>query len=389
MSEGKASTYRVVSAEELRRRALVAAQDRLDRANQTASELGVLLAAAETTYGSLAVSSPTSQSTTSDDPAVLEAMAIALESNVASSRRGVEEAVASARARRLGETARGLLHLMRPSEPLAELTSRTASEHSPTSRQIDDALRVIARLPGDVPTDIVAACERLVADISSAESSTRGDVLVTALRAEVQAARDRSEMVSGNREAIERLYRELDGLEGADVSTLRGDLRGLPLDTPLPEDLAARVARVREAAVREQDRRFALQVTRDVLEEQGYALGEDFVTVVATSDGAVLPLAASRGHGVRVRERAGQLLFNIVRFDKTSDESEDDAVATAFCDSFQTIVHRSGESGLSMTRVVHLEPGSGRVEVRDEPSPFVSTDAPQKRPQTRERRRDR
>lgn len=387
MSEGKASTYRVVSAEELRRRALVAARDRLDRANQNALELGVVISAAEATYGALTVTSPTTQTTSSEDPAVVDALATALEGAVASRRRGIEEAVAAARARHLGEAAQELLDSMRPTQPLAKLTSGSAKA-SQSTKQIEDALRVIGRLPGDALPATVAMCERLVSDIGAA-SLPRGEILLTALRTEVQAARDRGAMVSKNREAIERLYRELDGLESAEVSALRGYLRGIPLDTPLPPDLASLVERARDAAFREQDRQFALQVTRDVLEEQGYRLDEDFVTVVASADGAVLPLAASKGHGVRVRERAGQLLFNIVRFGKTSDESEDDAASAAFCESFETIVHQSSDNGLAMTRVVHIEPGSGRVEVRDEQSPFATTDATQSRRQTRERRRER
>ena len=386
MSDGKASSYRVVSAEELRRRALAAAQDRLARANQSALELGVIFAAAGTTYGVLEGTTPERRSTASDDPAVVEKLAIQLESELVAARTHVQGAISTARARRLDEASAELLDSLRPTEALAELTVHKSSPAPPTAQQLQDALRVGGRLPGETAADVVERCERLVADIGSAESGVRGDVLLTALRAEVQGATDRSETVSRNREELDRLYRQLDGLEGEEVTALRGFLRGLPLDVPLPDDVASRVERAREAAIREQDRRFALQVTREVLEEQGYSLGEDFLTVVASADGAVLPLAASRRHGVRVRERAGQLLFNVVRFDMTSDGPDDTEASSAFCKSFETIVHRAGENGLSMTRVVHFEPGSGRVEVRDEESPFEQTDGVQKRAQQHERR---
>lgn len=386
MSDGKASSYRVVSAEELRRRALAAARERLDRANQAALELGVLVSAAETTYGALDVAAPVGSPSASDDPAVLDRLAHQVETEVAATRGRAQEAISKARSRQLEESASALLASMRPTEPLAELTRSAPASARAVGGQTEDALRIVRRLPGDALPESVQRCEQLVADVGSVGSEAKGAVLLTALRAEVQSARDRSETVSMNRDELARLYRQLDGLEGDEVSEVRGYLRGLPLDAPLPAGIVARVENARAEALREQDRRFALQVTREVLVEQGYALGEDFVTVVASADGAVLPLAASRRHGVRVRERAGQLLFNVVRFDKTDDGSSDDDAATAFCQDFETIVHRADENGLSMTRVVHFEPGSGRMEVRDDESPFTETARSDKRAQLRERR---
>jgi len=193
--------------------------------------------------------------------------------------------------------------------------------------------------------------------------------------------------VSTSREQLDRLYPELEGLEGAEVASLRGLLRRLPLDVPLPSDLALRVEQARQDAIHEQNRRFALQITREVLEEQGFPLGKDFVTVIASADGVVLPLAASRRHGVRVRERAGQLLLNVVRFERPSVGGDDVESPSAFCESFETIVHRAGANGLSMTRVVHVEPGSGYVDVRSEESSFERTDEVPKDPQQGERRR--
>lgn len=386
MSDGKASSYRVVSAEELRRRALAAARDRLDRANRAALELGALVSAAATTYGGLDVEVPAGSPSASDDPAVIDKLAHQVESQVAATRSRAHEAIARARSRHMQEAANSLLTSLRPTEPLAELKTARASAPA-VEVQLDDALRIVRRLPGDAPSSAVERCGQLVTEISSVGPETRRAVLLTALRTEVQAARDRSETVTMNRDELARLYRQLDGLDGEEASSMRGYLRGLPLDSPLPSDLVARVDRVRQEALREQDRRFALQVTREVLEEQGYALGEDFVTVVASADGAVLPLAASRRHGVRVRERAGQLLFNVVRFDKTEDGSSDDDAATAFCQDFETIVHRADEHGLSMTRVVHFEAGSGRMEVRDDESPFTEAVKNDRRsPQVRERR---
>jgi hypothetical protein len=386
MSDGKASSYRVVSAEELRRRALSAARGRLDRANHAVLELGVLVSAAETTYGPLCVKVPVGSSSASDDPAVIDKLAHQVETQVAATRGRAQEAIAKARSQRLEQSATELLASLRPTEPLAELKRLSPPTSRAAGRHLEDAMRIVRRLPGDASSQSVERCEQLVAEVGLIGREGSCAVLLTALRVEVQAARDRSETVSMNRDELARLYRQLDGLDGEEVRSVRGYLRGLPLDAPLPSGLVAKVEGVRQEALREQDRRFALQVTREVLEELGYALGEDFVTVVASGDGAVLPLSASRRHGVRVRERAGQLLFNVVRFDKTDDGSSDDDASTAFCQDFETIVHRAEQNGLSMTRVVHFEPGSGHMEVRDDESPFTVTSKAHKQASLRERR---
>jgi len=386
MSDGKASSYRVVSAEELRRRAVAAARERLERANREALELGVLVSAAEATYGTLNLKAPAIRSSSSGDPDAIDALAQHVESEVAASRGRAQDAIAEVRARHLEESASALLASLRPTEPLAELKRPASATGEAVGSQIEDALRIVRRLPGDASSESVERCEQLVATLSEVGSDTRENVLLTALRTEVQSARNRSQITSTNRDELSCLYCQLDGLDGDEVRSVRGYLRGLPLDVQLPPGLGARVEKVRQEALREQDRQFALQVTREALEEQGYALGEDFVTVVASADGAVLPLAASRRHGVRVRERAGQLLFNVVRFDKTEDGCSDHDAATAFCHEFETIVHRADQSGLAMSRVVHFEPGSGHMELRNDESPFTETAKSDKRAQLRERR---
>ena len=75
MSEGIALFYLVVSAIELRRRAVAAASERLDRANQAALELGGLVSAAEMTYGTLDVEVPADGPSASDDPAMIDRLA--------------------------------------------------------------------------------------------------------------------------------------------------------------------------------------------------------------------------------------------------------------------------------------------------------------------------
>jgi hypothetical protein len=332
----------------------------------------------------------------------------------------VEAAVAEARAGEIDRVTADLLGKMQPVSSLPALTIPTPGEANrttttpadpPAAKQIAAAGRVMARLPGDAGDEVVHRCRRLVAEIGEAPTAERGELLVAALRQEVQRANERHDLVASNRAEIERLSRQLDGLDaglGPDpdgpvapggggsseldlVRSLRGHLRGVALDVPLPADLADRVERARAAAAAAQDRRFALEVTRDVFEEQGYDLGEDFVTVVATDQGAMLPLAASRRHGVRVREAAGRVSFEVVRFGRTNGGLDDVAAATAFCHSVDAMVERAGRGGLGIADRVYVPPSEGRVVLLDQESPFpeVVQEPPRRRPQQHERQRQR
>lgn len=116
--------------------------------------------------------------------------------------------------------------------------------------QLDDAERVMLCLPGDAPDDVTDRCRRLVAEVGDAPTISRRNVLLAALRQEVQRAIDRSELVTRNRAEVERLYRRLGGLgpdgkdgapDGHNPGSPRGYSRTVALDAPLPVDLSVRV----------------------------------------------------------------------------------------------------------------------------------------------------
>lgn len=245
-------------------------------------------------------------------------------------------------------------------------------------------------MPADLEPGVAERCEQLAAAVGAASTGAQADTLLVALRSEAQVAAQRAQLVGANRDTVEELHAMLDGLDGERVELMRGHLRGLRLDAPMPADLVDRVVSARDQAARERDQRFALEVTREVLEGQGYALGEDFVTIVASREGALLPLSGSGRHGVRVRERSGQLLFNVVRFDPEDLHAhEDTAATTAFCETFDEIVGRAESRGLAMRRLTHLPPGTGKVEVRSSSSPFTDASEPARRSTPRERQRPR
>lgn len=374
MSDGKSSSYTVVSAAELRRRALLAARDRLDRVLAAFGVLEVELSAAEATYGSLGVSTAVAKRVTSDDPGVVEQAAQRLEAELAAARSRVESAVVNARGERLA-TASAQLVASLASQPLADLSAPTKRHVAPPALQANIAKvhDLFASLPAAVPSDVLERCERMVSEVISSDSEARSDIVLASLRSEVQHARDVDAFVERNRVLIDVLYGQLDGLVGDPAAAMRGQLRGTPLDAPISAELTDQVASVRAAAVRKADQDFALTVTRDALGEQGYALGDDFVTLVATSEGALVPLDGSTQHGIRVRERAGQLLFNVVRFDESgeTDPPRDGAAAVAFCEDFRDVVSYVTSRGLGLEDLQHFDAGSGHLEVRKQRSPFL------------------
>lgn len=424
MSSGRSWAYQVVSAEELRQRELAAANARLARANQGLAELEVTIAAAEATYGKLHVTVPRVRSTPRGDPGEVTRLAVEVEAATTTTRGRVDAAVAEARAREIDRVVSDLLDAMRPDDDRSGLPRTTstgvmrpaaAATQPPAATQLDAARRVTERLPGDASADVLDRCRKLVTQVGEASTADRGEVLVAVLREEVRRAQERSRLVAQNRAEVERLYRQLDGLDaevggsldtGTDprgpvgtsrpggpgqiedaVASLRGYLRGVALDAPLPAGLADRVERACDAARKAQDRRYALKVTREVLEGQGYALGDDFVTVAAAG-GTLLPLAASRRHGVRVREAAGRILFEVVRFDRTKDGLDDVAAATTFCRSVDTMVELAGKGGLDIADKVFVPPSEGRVVQLDQENPFLKGPVPPvRRPQDRERYR--
>jgi hypothetical protein len=382
MSDGKGCSYTVVSPEELRRRALQAATDRLARLDHEAERLQLLIVASARDLGTLDITVPRA-GRPHGEPADIEAQATRLESGLRAARRRYDDTVASLRAARLdtelaslfgGSTARAGLAPLDLSVPtaLAEpaaagaaaAAASTAAAQAAAREAAQRAVRLAAQLPADTSADTLERCRDLAGKVAHSVA-TRADTLLAALRSEVQTARRHSERAATNRARIDELARQLDGCSGPDVDALRMRLRGQPVDRDLPDDLADRVAEVRDRALRHADQQFVLQAVEAVLDDEGYELGEDFHTLVASDDGALVPLEGYQRHAVRVRATDGTLLFNLVRFDDNGpDEFDDRQAGDAFCESYTRIAEGMAEQGAPLSLDRHLPAGSGRMEWR-------------------------
>ena len=227
--------------------------------------------------------------------------------------------------------------------------------------------RVLARLPADARTDSVERCAELARTHDRIQRKEERDRILRAIRMVVQNEQDRAHLIEKNRKKLEDLYRDLDGLAGCPVETLRGILNGLDLEAPLPDDLEGRVTTTRDAARAEQDRAFVLEAASAALQDLGYSVGEQFRTAVV-DEGALLELPHSGQHALRIRERNRQLMFNVVRHDETGarDPVADTRAEESFCSGFDGMRERLRSLGIDLTMLRADPPGSHPVQVKKE-----------------------
>jgi hypothetical protein len=376
MSGPKSGSYQVVSAAEMRRRAIAAARDRHARVTAEVEAFRGVLAAAASTYGDLPVSVPATAAGRAREAADWDQAAAALSSQLAGARRQLEEAVAAARTRTLaaeGARVRAVfLADPAPSQSASTVARAAAGRESVASAPADEAKlsEILGRLPLGALPAVVGRCEQLAAAYLGLTSPVEQARVLDGIRFQVQTAQDRQVLIERNRAAVEVLYRELDGLRGDEADTVRGVLKGLDQSAGLPGDLPERVAAAKAAAEAERDREFVLLAAAKALGDLGYTVGDDFRTAVP-STGMVLGLPHSGQHGVQIRERNQRLQLNVVRFDTAGDRQADHDAEDAFCHDFDQMKEQMRQDGVDLTMLRADPPGQTPVQ--------VITDVPQSR----------
>lgn len=379
MSGPKAGHYTVVSAEELRRRRLAAAKERFARAAGNVAALHAEVVNAEATYGLLSTEVLAATRPRGEDAEQWEKAAADLESNLAGWRQQVGDAVRAARVRNIAAAAGGVTASLAPDAPRASAQPTSASAN-------EEIARVVGRLPAGASPETVARCTQLAYECRQASGQHQEHMIAT-LRLLVQRETDRAKLAATNRDTVDALYRELDGLAGPKVETVRGLLRGLVLEQPLPADLHARVAAARDEARSGQDRAFALAAAARALEDLGYGVDADFVTAVPAG-GVLVDLPHSSRHGIMVRERDHTLLFNVVRYDESGsrDVAADTQAEMAFCRDFADFRAALAQDWVQLSMQRADPPGAVPVQVIQEPATRRRARA---RPRTMERTRER
>lgn len=384
MSSPSAGRYQVVSPEELERRRLVAARDRYRRVAEAIRGFESELAGACAAYGAMSqLSAPhVKEPRKASGSAAWERAADEMARELERANGALAEAIAQSRLALFVKQAQGIS---------ATLTEIPGSPEGPRSvgdlANPEQMINLLARLPANSTAGAVARCESLQQQWRQAKREADRERVLDALRLEVQQQRDRSDLIDANRRRIEALYRELDGLQGEAVETLRGLLRGTALDGPIPADLEERVQRVSEDANREEDRRFVLETVAGIFSELGYKVDDEFGTVVQRQ-GLLLGLPGSRAHGLLVRERGHRLLLNVVRQSAAGprDARSDTAAEEHFCRDLPRMQEELAARGVELKMDRLDPPGTTPVQILSSPS------RSEQRPRTqrpKERERDR
>jgi hypothetical protein len=349
----------------MRRRAIAAAQDRHARAAAQVEAFRGALAAAVSTYGDLPVKVPATDTGRALEATDWEQAAAALSSGLAGARRQLEEAVAAARARTLAAEGAGVRAVF-ATDPAPARPARSVAARAAHSAPADEAklAEILGRLPLGTPPAVADQCEQLASAYLFLDNPAEQARVLDGLRFQVQTARDRQVRIERNHEALEALYRELDGLRGDEADTVRGVLKGLDESAELPGDLRERVAAVKVAAEAERNREFVLAAAAKALGELGYTVGDNFRTAVPSA-GVVLDLPHSGQHGLQIRERNQRLQLNVVRFDTAgeTDRRADHDAEDAFCHDFDRMKERMRRDGVDLNMLRADPPGQTPVQV--------------------------
>lgn len=217
----------------------------------------------------------------------------------------------------------------------------------------DEVERVLARLPASARPHALDRARQGADRALGAEDGTAFAAGMKRLRIEVQMAQDADRRRRATVAEVARLRSQLDGLDGDAVADVREQLAQVDLDRALPSGLASAVAEAAEAARVERDRSFVLDAMGATLADLGYEVEDGFATAVA-AEGAVVPLPWSGEHGVQVREQAGNLLFNVVRYvddeGRAADAVADRHAEQRFCSDYDRLLAAALEHGVD----VHL-----------------------------------
>jgi hypothetical protein len=250
-------------------------------------------------------------------------------------------------------------------------------------RTLDDAItsaaettdRIIGRLADRAP----AASRDRVIDLASmvgeATSAAQIERIVMTLRGEVEKANQAATEAKARSDQVDRWHERLHHVQQPEARDLEERIRRLDPDSPWPGGLAEQIERELVDAEREDERRTALQATRAALATLGYGVSDDF-SEEAFSQGSLVTIPSRTEHMVRVRERRGSLLMDVVRVVGEPAADSDLAAEQALCDSLEQLKAEASRNGVAL--VMTAEPASGdldRVE-RQLPTSSRGSDVP-------------
>lgn len=342
MSGPKGGSYRVVSAEELRRRALARARQRLEAARSAHGALRADVEAGRRLYGDRVPAAP-GEPTIEDerDPESVEAAARELERRVAAAERPLREVLAECRADAMTaaldlgpvDGSVSAEEVVRAHRRRRETRDERAGEGA-TDTLVADIARVLRRLDADADEETQVRLASQAEAVVAATSPARAQDLLDLLRDEVMRVSREMRARREREQDLDELESRLHGLDGDEAAAARSTLAAARRSEVALEELRAMVDRVVAAAENAADRAFVLAQATKALASLGYEVDQGFETLVVEDGYAHVRRAAWPGYAVRVRAATdpARLNFNVVRAsDREASDQRDLEVEEEWC----------------------------------------------------------
>lgn len=337
VSGPKGGSYSVVSAVELERRALRAARDRCARA---VAELDVL---AES-LAALGDSTVPARREVSGDSLAVAAAAASAEAQLEQGRARLTKLRLTAAMARNAHAGLSIDFLAgRRVQASREGPAASAPAAEDVARRAE---RAVAEAALEVGAEHVGTLLVKLHGVRASTSETQAGLALDDLRQHIDGLR------KAHREAVRRarereeILSVLDGHVSEEARGVRARVEQIRAGDPVPVTLeyAQRLASRDEAA---QDAAFVEQAVKDSLTDLGYEVdGSMGVTVAA--DGVLLDLPGHDHYAARLRQRGGQLQYNVIRLGGRSSESRasDERAEIAACEVFEEVYSGLAEAGI-------------------------------------------
>jgi hypothetical protein len=380
VSHATGSSYVVVSAEEIRRRALAEVRT---RCGAVRDQILAVQAEAKQLGGSVDGLRPEPRG---EDLQLWQAHEAALSRLLTRSR----EELASARqhvwaeeiSRQVGLDEGGISLEIGLGSPRPERRRTDADGHVESLRvSLEHALSVAARIENDTERRRLTELARSTSSLATTDP-TMASAHLSRLRTEVDEALRDQDTAARIRRRADELALAAAGIPGDEAAAFAVSVRGMKSSSAL-DAAESQLAELRQRANAEEDRRYVVEQTAAALRRLGYEVGEEFVASALSGRTLVRPPTLP-GYGIELDFQPGQsrLLTETVALD--ADDSGDVAAQKAGCAAVDALDHELAGAGVQLRRDHTLPPGEVRMQRMTTP---IAESQPLHREQHTERER--
>lgn len=272
-----------------------------------------------------------------------------------------DEAFAAAKARLSAERIGPRLGEQRLEPGDSATPARSAPDFSAQIKSAqEDLTRVLARVHERAPATARTRVASLAALLGQATNQGEVERVVLAVRSAVQDANDQARELLVRQRQIDRWTERLHLIEGDAAVEQRERLQRLNRTLPWSHELHTAIEAEIVEAENDYDRARALDATKQALASMGYQIADDFTQETFASSGSLAGIPDRAEHQLRIRERSGEILMDVVRVAGPLDLEEDREAEQTVCDSLPLLTDNA--RALGVTLQAQAWPASGEVE---------------------------